>query len=97
MKERFSEGRLMLNPPNPALGVIERAWIECGCEVFVGARLDNMEAATMANSCSRAHDQVARHFTMLLAESTVDPTDDPLIDVCERLLEEAAHYVLDHA
>lgn len=92
MKERYYLPKFIINPPNPSLGVKERAYLECGCQVFVGLRLDNQEVATMAASCSPTHDQLVSHFQMLLHESTVDPTDEPLVDVCERLLEQAEKY-----
>lgn len=94
MQESYSYPKLLLEPPNPPFGIKERAYLECGCQVFVGKRLDKMETATMAASCSPAHDQLVTHFNMLLAESTVAPTDEPLVDVCERLLDEAARYAL---
>jgi hypothetical protein len=92
MIERLLFPKFILNPPNPSFGVNERAYLECGCQVFVGRRLDNYEVATMAASCSPTHDQLVNHFQMLLAESTVDPSDEPLVDVCERLLEQAEQY-----
>lgn len=92
MIERLDEGRLIVNPPNPMLGVSARALLDCGCHVWVGQRLDNMEVATMACSCSPTHDQLVNHFTMLLRSSTVEPFDEPLVEVCERLLEQAEQY-----
>ena len=92
MIERLAEGKLIINPPNPMVGVKERALLDCGCHVWVGQRLDNLEVATMACSCSPMHDQLMHHFTMLLAESTVEPFDEELVVVCERLLEQAEQY-----
>lgn len=83
---------MILNPPNPVIIVKERAYLDCGCQVFVGLRTDNQETATMAASCCPEHDQLVNHFNMLLQESTVDPLDEPLVDVCERLLEQAERY-----
>lgn len=94
MIQRFTFPKAIINPPNPSLAVVERAYLECGCQVFVGMRMDNQELATMAASCSPTHDQLVNHFHMLLLESTVEPTDDPLVDVCERLLEQAERHAL---
>jgi hypothetical protein len=94
MIERLSEGRLILNPPNPMLGVVERAYLECGCSVFVGKRLDNMETATMAASCSKEHDPLINHFQLLMRESLVDPQDKPLVEVCDDLLDQANRYAV---
>jgi len=90
MIERFQFPKVVICPPVPAIGVKERAYLECGCQVFVGVLMDKQEAATMADPCSAAHRPIARHFNMLLAESTVEPTDEELVVVCERLLEQSA-------
>lgn len=90
MKERLSEGKLLLNPPNPMLGVVERAFIECGCEVWVGKRLDNMEVATTAGPCSPEHMPLVLRFNELMLESLESPSSADLVDVCELLLEKAA-------
>lgn len=94
MIEHLAYPQIIFNPPNPLMGIKERAFIECGCQVWVGMRMDKMETATMFVTCSPAHEDLAHHFNMLLAESTVEPTDDPLVEVCERFLEEAARYAL---
>jgi hypothetical protein len=90
MIERFVLPKFLICPPAPAMGIKERAYLECGCQVFVGVRMDKQEVSTMADPCSAEHESIARHFNMLLAESTVEPTDEELVVVCERLLEQSA-------
>lgn len=93
MIERLAYPKVLFQPPNPLMGIKERAYLECGCQVWCGMRLDKMEVATGAISCSPEHDDLIRHFNLLLAESTVEPQDEELVVVCERLLEEAVrHY-----
>lgn len=92
MIEYLEYPKLLISPPAPLMGVKERAVLGCGCCVWVGMRLDKMEAATCAGACGRAHDQLIAHFNLLLAESTVEPTDEELVVVCERLLNQAAQY-----
>ena len=90
MIERFAHPQLLVAPPTPLMGVKERAHLECGCQVLVGMRLDKGEIATMAASCGPEHDHLVAHFNLLLAESTVEPEDEELVVVCERLLQQAA-------
>ena len=87
--------KLVIDPPRPVIGVKERALIECGCHVWVGMRMDNREVATLTVPCSPGHSELMHHFNMLLAESTIEPTDDPLVVVCERLLEESVRHRVD--
>lgn len=93
MIERLPFPKVMFDPPNPLMGVKERAFIECGCSIWVGMRLDKQEIATMAVSCSPTHQDLIEHFNMLLSESTVEPTDEELVAVCERLLEETVRHL----
>lgn len=92
MIERLEYPKLIFNPPNPGLGVKERALLSCGCHVWIGMRIDNRELATMAASCSPEHDGLIQHFQLLLRESLVEPEDEELVVVCERLLEQAERY-----
>jgi hypothetical protein len=86
------EGKLLINPPHPVIAVQSRAYLECECQALVGMRLDNMEAAVAASHCSEEHEPLLRHFHMLLRESTVEPTGDELVVVCDRLLAQAEQY-----
>lgn len=94
MIERLAEPKLLINPPNPALGVTERAYLECGCAVWVGLRWDNLEVATSAGSCSPEHDDLINHFNVLLFYSLATPSDAEAVQVCEMLLEQAEREVL---
>jgi hypothetical protein len=94
MIERLPYPKVLFAPPLPLMGVKERALLECGCHVWVGMRVDLRELATAVFSCSPEHLDLIHHFNMLLQESTVEPEDEELVVVCERLLEEAQrHYV----
>jgi hypothetical protein len=94
MIETLPYPKWLYQPPNPALGIIERALLDCGCHVWVGARMDNQELATAAISCSPDHNQLMTHFNLLLKESLVEPQDELLVIVCERLLDEAERHYL---
>jgi hypothetical protein len=79
---------VIMEPPAPAMVTIQRAVVGCGCSIWVGVRLDTLEPATMSVACSEEHDFVVEHATMLLRESTVDPGDDPAVEVAESVLDQ---------
>jgi hypothetical protein len=95
MIERLDEPKLLINPPNPVLGVKERAYLECGCAVWVGRRWDNLEIATSAGSCSPEHDDLINRFNVLLFDSLASPSDVEVVQVCEMLLEQAEREILE--
>lgn len=61
--------------------------LPCGCRVYVGIRADNKEAATCAAACNPAHKQLMERFNLAFSDSLVNPTDRPLIDVVDEILE----------
>lgn len=98
MIERLESPKLLTvelgRDDHPALMVRERAYLECGCTVWVGQRWDNLEVATSVGSCSRAHEEIPKVFNVLLFDSLEDPEDEDLVVVCERLLKQARLEVL---
>jgi hypothetical protein len=85
-------GQLLINPPHPVIAIRERAYLECECQALVGVRIDNSEAAVAATCCSEEHEPLIRHFYMLLQLSTNAPLEEPLVNVCDRLLGQAEEY-----
>lgn len=71
---------------NPII-VGPKAYLECGCSVVVGLRTDTKEAATAATSCSPEHRDLMARFNLALGDSLVNPTERPLLDVVDEILE----------
>jgi hypothetical protein len=89
MKERLEHPQLLGSPGNPMVMVSEVASVSCGCRVFIGRRLDNKEAATVACVCVPGHRPKLEDFNRRFAATLPSDSVEPLVDVAERLLVEA--------
>lgn len=71
--------------------VNQRAYLECGCSVWVGVRLDTQEPVTFATPCTSAHLPVMKRYNDLFRWSVADGgTDRPLLEVIDELLAESS-------
>ena len=96
MIERLPEGtwRLLRLPGGPDVVTNSRALLDCGCSVWVGARLDDGDTCTVAEPCSDEHQRLVRRFNDLLGWSVADGgTDRDLLDVIDEILAEAGQEV----
>lgn len=84
----IQEGPFFLPPQeNGHPGMVgRRASRKCGCQVLVGVRIDNHEAATFASACCTAHVALMERFNLALGDSLVNPTDQPLDQVVDEIL-----------
>lgn len=78
--------RLFLLPGQPTIVGKEFAEVECGCKVCQGVRTDTQEVATAAIPCGPEHLKMMEEFQMRMRSSLVEPTEDALIDVTDRML-----------
>lgn len=82
--------KVIQSPGYPTLLCRWRAFLDCGCCVWVGIRADNQEAATGALHCSEDHRGLIERFQESMNASLLAPTDRPLIDVVAQMLGAAA-------
>lgn len=71
----------------------QRAFVECGCSVYLGVRTDTSppETVTLGVPCGPFHRARMERFNDLMRWSLADGgTDRPLVDVVEDLLVESA-------
>lgn len=95
MKEWMDAPQLLGSPGNPMVLVSECASVECGCRVFVGRRIDNKEAATVAVVCLPEHRPMLEDFNRRFLATLPSDSTEPLIEVADRLLLEA-YAAFDH-
>lgn len=66
---------------------LEVARASCGCQVYVGKRVDNGDAATVAWPCGNDHRKtVMVRFNKAMADTLPSQSTEPLIDVVARIL-----------
>jgi hypothetical protein len=90
VKDHFARPLVLIQPPLPAIAAVQRARLQCGCAVYIGRRVDNHQAATGAIACGDEHRELINRFNVALLDSLEHADDTPLLDVCDRLLLQAA-------
>lgn len=76
-------------PSRPELCALLARWkveLPCECQIWIGIRSDNAEPTTAGLYCVEAHDAIIKSYKAKLKASLESPTDRPLVDVVEELL-----------
>jgi hypothetical protein len=89
VKDYTPETKVLTQFGKPTLLARWRVALPCGCEVWIGIRADNQEAATGTIACGGAHWPLVDRFNQSLHASCLVPTDRPLVDVVAQLLGDA--------
>lgn len=93
MIELFGVRRLVQSSrrDDPVVLAESRAALPCGCQALVGRRTDTMEPVTVLLPCSFRHEPLITDTRKALQESLREaPSARPMVEVCDRLLAEAA-------
>lgn len=85
MIEHFAPQMIRGGNGGPTLLAQSRAYVECGCSVFVGTWLHNHEPGVGAAMCSE-HADLAQAVNEAYLKTLDDPTDRLAVEVAEEVL-----------
>lgn len=85
MIQRFAP-RVLDVPGQPRFMANERVYLDCGCSVFVGVRLDTTEGAVACAACSANHAPLIEEFHRAFVETLPSDSTRPAAEVADELL-----------